>query len=107
MDVPVVVEVTDEAPDDDFAEWDQINECSLDISSGRIAIAGCTDYFPDAARIVVPPASYRARVYYGGLDSLSDDGLEGDDHYRVVLWSAAPGPVTVSSRGRSTVPNQR
>jgi hypothetical protein len=95
MDVPVVVEVTDQAPDDDVAGWDQVNECSLDISSGRIVIAGCTDYFPDAARIVVPPGSYRARVYYGGLDCLSDDGLEGDDHYRVVLWSAAPGPVSV------------
>ena len=29
---------------------------------------------------------YRARIYYGGLNSLSEDGLEGDDHYRVVLW---------------------
>jgi hypothetical protein len=95
MDVPVVVDVTDEAPNDDVADWDQVNECSLDVSSGLIVIAGCTDYFPEAARIAVPAGSYRARVYYRGLDSLSDDGLEGDDHYRVVLWPAAPGPVNV------------
>lgn len=95
MDVPVVVEIADERPDDDVADWDQVNECSLDVASGRIVIAGCTDYFPDAARILVPPGSYRVRAYYRGLESLSDDGLEGDDHYRLVLWPAPPGPVDV------------
>ena len=72
-----------------------MNECTLDVQSGRIVIAGCTDYFPDAVRIEVFPGSYRARLYYGNLDALSDDGLDGDDHYKVVLWRAEPGPVKV------------
>jgi hypothetical protein len=29
------------------------------------------------------------RAYFGGLDTLSPDWLEGADHYMVVLW---PGP---------------
>ena len=33
------------------------------------------EYFPDAARIEPAPGSYRARIYYGGLSSLSQDGL--------------------------------
>jgi hypothetical protein len=97
--VPVVVEITDGKPDDDMNEWDQVTECSVEITSGRIVVAGCTDYFPDAVRIDVSPGSYRARVYFGNLNSLSDDGINGDDHYRVVLWSAAPGPILVLKPG--------
>lgn len=92
MKVPVEVEVQGNEPSGPFDEWDQVNECSIDVRSGRIVIAGCTDYFPDAARIEVTPGVYRARIFYGGLDSLSDDGLEGQDHYRVVLW---PGTSTL------------
>jgi len=96
MIVPVVIEVSDEEPaSDDASAWDQINECSLELQSGRIVVAGCTDYFPDAPRVDVKPGSYRARVCYGDLDSLSENGLEGRDHYKVVLWEAAPGPVKV------------
>ena len=50
MIVPVDVEVVDAEPQDPFTEWDQVNECSIDVKSGRIVIAGCTDYFPDAVR---------------------------------------------------------
>jgi hypothetical protein len=95
MDVPVIVEIVDAAPDVDTSDWDQVNECSIDIPSGRIVIAGCTDYFPDAARIELSPGPYRARIYYGKLTSLSEDGLVGDDHYKLILWSAAAAPTRV------------
>ena len=95
MYVPVVVEIHDQEPDDDCSEWDHVVEASLEVTSGRTVIAGCTDYFPDAMRIPVPPAIYRVRVSYGGLDTLSDDGLEGDDHYRLQLWPAASIAVCV------------
>jgi hypothetical protein len=93
--VPVVVEITDSKPDDDLNRWDQVTECSIEVTSGRLVVAGCTDYFPDAARIDVPPGSYRARIYSGNLNSVSDDGLDCDDHYRVALWSAPHGPILV------------
>ncbi|HVX83499.1 MAG TPA: hypothetical protein VH253_01655 [Phycisphaerae bacterium] len=95
MTVPVDVEVLDAEPRDPFDEWDQINECSIDVKSGRIVVAGCTDYLPDAARIQVPPGMYRARIYYGKLDALSENGLEGEDHYRVVLWPGDETPPVV------------
>ena len=44
------------------------------------------DYFPDAKRLPVSPGCYRVRVYYGGLDTLSTDVLEGEDHYQVAFW---------------------
>ncbi len=99
MNVPVVLEIADHAPHDDPATWDQINECSIDVPSGRLVVAGCTDYFPDARRIELLPGSYRARIYYGNLNALSADGLEGDDHYKIVLWSAASEPMkTIKQR---------
>jgi hypothetical protein len=97
--VPVDVEVLDAEPRDSFDEWDQVNECSIDIKSGRLVVAGCTDYFPDAARIAVAPGTYRARIYYGKLDAISEDGLEGEDRYRIVLWPAPPtAPAVLKQR---------
>ena len=95
MDVPVVVELHEREPDADSNNWDQVVECDLEIGSGRVVVAGCTDYFPDAARIDVEPGSYRVRVSYGALSALSVNGLEGDDHYRVQLWPGDPAGVRV------------
>ena len=89
MDVPVVLEVLAEEPTPDVESWDHVTECSLEVSTGRIVIAGCTDHFPDAARVEVPPGTYLVRVSYGSLDTLSEDGLDGDDHYRVQMWQGA------------------
>jgi hypothetical protein len=86
MTVPVRVDLLATRPDDDFDGWDQVAEASLEVPSGQVVIAGCTDYFPEAKRLPVPPGSYRVRVYYGGLNTLSEDGLDGEDHYQVVLW---------------------
>lgn len=93
--VPVTVEVTDREPQEEFSQWDKVNECDLEVPSGRIVIAGCTDYFPDAERIDVDTGSYRARIYYGGLHTISEDGLEGQDHYKITLWPARIGGVKV------------
>jgi hypothetical protein len=85
MQVPVIVEVLETEPAQDLDLWDHVVECSLDVPTGRIVIAGCTDYFPDAARINVAPGVYSARISYGSLDTLSEDELRGHDHYRVQL----------------------
>ena len=70
-------------------------EAGLDAASGRIAIAGCTDYLPDAKRIEIAPGTYRLRVSYGALDTLSEDGLSGDDRYRLQLWLATSTAVRI------------
>jgi len=99
MDVPVTVELLDAQPDSDFKDWDHVTECAIEVLSGRIVIAGRTDYFPDASRIDVEPGSYRVRISYGHLDTLSDDGLDGDDRYRVQLWQAsAIAPQVIKHR---------
>jgi hypothetical protein len=94
MRVPATVEVHETEPEADLLAWDHIAESDLEVKTGRIVVAGCTDYFADAVRIAVRPGLYRARVSYGGLDSLSEDGLGGGDHYRVQLWPV-PAPSAV------------
>ena len=86
MGVPVTIEILDSEPKRDVADWDHVVECSIHVPSGRLVAAGCTDYFPEAMRIEVLCGTYRARVSYGSLTSLSEDGLDGDDRYRVQLW---------------------
>jgi hypothetical protein len=93
MEVPVRVDVLEGEPPLDAEEWDHMTECSIQIDSGRLVVAGCTDYFPEATRIPLAPGTYAVRVSYGGLASLSADGLDGDDHYRVQLW---PGGATAA-----------
>ncbi|MEO5886165.1 MAG: hypothetical protein ABIQ77_00745 [Anaerolineales bacterium] len=102
MTVPVIVEINDSAPkEQNFDRWDHVNECSINISSGCIVIMGSTDYFPNASRIENSPSWYRARIYYEGLDTISEDGLKGDDHYKIVLWSADEANSRVIKRNQS------
>lgn len=89
MTVPVTIRIYENEPSfllDEQNEIDLINESDLEVHSGKILVAGCTDYFPDATRIEVSNGIYRARIYYGNLDKLSENGLEGDDFYIVHLW---------------------
>jgi len=79
MNVRVQVSVAAELPELDLSEWDKINRTSLLCDTGRVAIAGCTDYFPDAKRIHLAPGRYDVLIGYKGLQSLSADGLEGND----------------------------
>jgi hypothetical protein len=88
MTVPVTLEIHDDEPTASFVEWDHVVEAGLNVTSGQILIAGCTDYLPDATRIEVLPGTYRVRVSYGALNAMSGDHLSGDDHYRVQLWAA-------------------
>ena len=89
MDVPVTIKMFDIEPPflpDNENEIGQINECDIEVNSGKIVIAGCTDYFPDAKRIDLKNGIHRARIYYGNLDKLSEGGLDGEDFYEIHLW---------------------
>lgn len=93
MDVPVEIEIADEAPAADLDAWDHVAEASLELPSGRLEIHQCTTGSVDI--LPVARGSWRVRAYHGGLSTLSEDGLDGEDHYRLVLWPAPPGEVVV------------
>jgi hypothetical protein len=86
MRVPVEVEIHAAEPAYDALGWDHIAECSLELPSGRLQVHECTG--GPVASFRVQPGTYRVRAFYGALSKLSDDGLDGEDHYRIVLWPA-------------------
>ncbi len=90
MEVPVLVVIHDFRPEIDFSSSDHVVEASLQVDTGRIVIAGCTDYFPDAARIEVDPGIYEALICYNDLDKVFENGSTGDDFYEVHLFKGSP-----------------
>ena len=88
MTVPVEVQVHEAEPAYDASQWHHIAECSLDLPTGKLQIHECTG--GSVGRFSVSPGTYRVRAFYGGLDTLRDDDLDGDDHYLVALWPGAP-----------------
>jgi hypothetical protein len=76
-----------------------VAEASLELPSGNLEIHECTGGSID--QITVAPGSYRVRAYFGALSELSEDGLEGNDHYRLVLWPAPFKPVLVLKQFRA------
>jgi hypothetical protein len=95
VDVPVTIAVLEREPVLDADKFDQVVECSIAVESGTIVVAGCTDYFPDAARIKLSAGPYRVRASFQGLESVSAHGLEGNDQYHLQLWPAAMGSVEI------------
>jgi hypothetical protein len=93
MPVPVEFEILSEAPAYSLDDWDHVAECSLDLPSGIFEVHECTGGSITTLR--VSPGTYRIRAYYGGLNTLSESGLEGEDHYLVTLWRAPLADLNV------------
>jgi hypothetical protein len=91
--VPVTVEVHNAEPPYDPDSWDHIAEASLHLPKGRLQLHECTGGV--AAELAVEPGWYRVRSFHGGLGTLDESGLEGEDHYLAVLWPAPLAEVSV------------
>lgn len=86
MIVPVDLEIVSSAPKENFENWDHIAEASLDLPSGKLQIEECCGETKDILNLF--SGLYRIRAFFGNLNTLSFDGLEGDDHYKIVMWQA-------------------
>jgi hypothetical protein len=93
-DVPVEVEVAESEPLDRVDGRDQVVDCGIAVQSGKLKLGG-PGLDDDVPLISILPGTYRARIFFGGLNTLSADGLEGNDRYRIVLWSGKATPVTI------------
>jgi hypothetical protein len=86
MTVPVCVEWHHRRPAPDIDTYQHVVEAGFHCASGRLVLAGLTDNEQSSPRLAVTAGPLGMRVNFSGLDTLSDDGLEGDDRYLVQLW---------------------
>ncbi len=96
MSVPVRVEIHTAETDESLQSWDHVVECSVHSPTGRMSIQGGTG--PATARLSLEPGWYQVKMLYAGLDSLSNYDLDGDDHYKIVLWPGPQRPLQVVKR---------
>lgn len=89
MTVPVRVEWHDQRPAPDLEACQHVAEAGFDCPSGRLVLAGLTDYDPAAPRLAVKAGPVGVRASFSGLDTLDEDGLDGEDRYLVQLWPGA------------------
>ncbi len=92
MIVPVSVEWHDARPQPDVERYQHVAEASFDCPSGILIVAGLTDYEPSASRLAVEPGRLGVRANMSGLDTISEDGVEGNDRYLLQLWPS-PQPL--------------
>ena len=68
----------------DYSKYDHIVEAGIAVQSGVLQVLDC----PNSAvelEIKVKPGNYRVRVYSSNLASVLDD--DGDDYYKIEIWS--------------------
>jgi hypothetical protein len=93
MTISVQLEVCDTDPGFDASDWDHVAECSIELPSGRLQVHECTG--GSVLDLTLAPGTYRVRVQFSGLDTLSEDGLDGKDHYCITLWPGSPTPLNI------------
>ncbi|MGJ7039499.1 hypothetical protein J2Y63_002754 [Shinella sp. BE166] len=86
MMVPVCVEWHQQRPDLDLDSHQHVVEAGITCPSGQLVLAGMTENETDSPRLAVKAGPLGIRASLAGLDTLSTDGLEGDDRYLLQLW---------------------
>ncbi|REK88251.1 hypothetical protein DY245_22375 [Streptomyces inhibens] len=76
---------TPPADDVEFQQAEHVTQASLALPSGRLLIS-MQEFDDELPRIRLTPGTYAVRVYSNGLHTISEDGLDGEDRYHVVLW---------------------
>ncbi len=96
--VPVDVEICEARPAVELEDYDHAVECSISVPSGRLVVAGLTEPEERAAHVDLDPGTYCVYVLLSGLGSVNDDGTEGADRYRLILWPGERADVRLLKR---------
>jgi hypothetical protein len=94
MIVPVEMALHDAEPSPERVSPDHVVDCSLSLPSGHLQIHECTG--GSVLNWEIAAGTYRVRLVYFNLDTITSDGLEGADFYKVELWLGQPKELSVS-----------
>jgi len=90
LNVPVTVRITPEEPHLDLQQWDRVIQSGLVANSDELRITGVTDNGMSGGTIPIEPGGYHVRILFAGLNTVSENGLSGDDRYVIELWPVPP-----------------
>lgn len=88
VDVSVEVHVVDGFPEIQLEDFDHAVEGTFTSPTGKIAVMGCTDFFPDASRLEVQPGSYQFIYLVSGARTIQTEWNPADDLYSLYIWPA-------------------
>lgn len=81
--VMLSLELMPSEPIQNLETWEHVVEVPLDLPSGRLIIAGCTDYLPECPVVELAPGTYTVRTHARrGSD-------ESHEEYLALLWLCA------------------
>lgn len=83
--VPVEIRVNEAEVPFDPQRWDRVSEGMIDVPTGELVVSDLGGDPNLGGLLEIQPGRYRVRALAGGLDSISEDGIDGDDHYLVQL----------------------
>ncbi|WP_328965545.1 hypothetical protein [Streptomyces virginiae] len=102
--VAVAVHLLTDQPSDDSDDFDHVVEASLNVSSGRLVVLGCTDDFDAAARFDMPAGWTRIRASRRGLAAAAfpdldcEDEPEDTEEVRLQAWPAPYSEPHITKR---------
>lgn len=91
-EVSVEMRVYRSTPEIDHGIWAHVVQGALAIPSGRLVLAGCTDYLPDCSRVQVPQGMLEFLLCGRGFD------VDAEEEYLVALWPGQSRPIEVIKR---------
>ena len=56
------------------------------VRSGKCTIFDCTDYCPDAEKIIMPKDNYSVYSLAKGLNTIKTEWEDTVDYYKVFMW---------------------
>ncbi|MDX1962389.1 MAG: competence protein ComJ [Pirellulales bacterium] len=93
MTVPVDIELYDQPQEIDLQNVDHAFTCSLELPTGHLQVQECAG--PERCYLTVPNGIYTVHVLFSKLAEISEDGLEGKDQYKILLWPGSRQPLNV------------
>lgn len=92
QDTAVMIDRQEQPPPvADFDTWEVVIEASIRTISGELCLTTPEGDDSQAPTIPIPPGSYRVRIHYGQLHSVTDElAPHGADTYRLIIWPSEP-----------------
>lgn len=84
--VPLRINILDKMPIIDYANYDHIVQCAIEIVSGEVCIHGLNDTIDEYKKIKIPKGIYGSLTCFSGLNSIDELGIDGADEYTIYAW---------------------